>query len=69
MDKTILRANLLGGMNEYIIEMGDEDILMRWLMVGVPDGSTEEDLMEIAEDNDEFLGICNVWNNLIREEK
>ena len=42
---------------------------MRWLMVGVPDGCDEEELMEIAEDEDEFLRICNVWNNLIREER
>lgn len=70
MDNTLLKANILGGMDAYIRdEVGDEDIFMRWLMVGVPDGSTEEDLIEIAEDDDEFLRICNVWNNLIREER
>jgi hypothetical protein len=67
---TVLKANILGGMDTYIRDViGDEDIFMRWSVVGVPDGCDEEELMEIAEDDDEFLRICNVWDNLIREER
>ena len=70
MDNTLLKANLLGGMDSYIRDViGDDDITERWLMFGIPDGCDEEELMEIAEDDSEFLRICNLWNNLIREEK
>lgn len=65
MDIVLLRANLLGGMNSYIIELDDEDILEPWLMCGVPDGSTEEDLMEIAEDEEEFRSIVKEFAKLI----
>jgi hypothetical protein len=65
MDNTLLRANLLGGMNSYIIELGDEEILEPWLMCGVPDGCTEEELMEIAEDDDEFRRIAKEFAKLI----
>ena len=65
-NNTLLKANLLGGMDAYIRDVvGDEDIFMRWLMVGVPDGSTEEDLMEIAEDEEEFNRIAEVFSNII----
>jgi len=65
MDMTLLKANLLGGMNAYIIELGDEDILEPWLMCGVPDGCTEEELMEIAEDDEEFRRIVKEFAKLI----
>jgi len=67
-EENVLRANILGGMNSYILEViGDDDITDRWLMFGIPDGCDEEELMEIAEDESEFLRISNLWNNLIRE--
>lgn len=68
MDNILLRANLLGGMDAYILDViGDEFITERWQMCGIPDDCDEDDLMEIAEDEDEFKRICNLWNNLIRE--
>ena len=65
MDDILLRANLLGGMNSYIIQLGDEDILEPWLMCGVPDGCTETELMEIAEDEDEFRRITKEFAKLV----
>ena len=70
MDNTLLKANLLGGMNAYILDViGDDDITERWNMFGLPDKCDEETLMEIAEDDSEFLRISNLWNNLIREKR
>ena len=64
----LLRANMLGGMNQYILNIiGDEFVTERWLMCGIPDGCNEDELMEIAKDDSEFLRISNLWNNLIRE--
>lgn len=65
MDDILLRANLLGGMNSYIIQLGDEEILEPWFMCGVPDGCTEKELMEIAEDEDEFRRITKEFAELI----
>ena len=60
-----LRANILGGMDSYVREVVDkEDVLDYWLMEGVPDEASEEMLMEIAEDRDEFIRISKVFGNI-----
>jgi hypothetical protein len=64
-ENQILRANILGGMDCYIRDLGDEDILEPWLMCGVPDGCSEEELMEIAEDVDDFRSIVKEFAKLI----
>ena len=62
----VLRANLLGGMDAYIREViDDEDWLMEWLELGVPDGADEAELMEIAEDEVDFNRICGVFADVI----
>lgn len=69
MDRTELiqlRANILGGMNSYIIEDGDEDIYDYWFTYGVPDECTEEQLMEIAENDDLWLTCINAFDRCCR---
>lgn len=61
----ILRANLLGGMDSYVKELGDEEIWMDWITEGIPDECDEETLMEIAEDESEFIRITRVFCNLV----
>lgn len=64
----VLRANLLGGMDAYIRAIvDDEEYLMSWLAYGVPDEASEEDLMEIAEDEDEFCRIAKVFGNILND--
>lgn len=66
MNNVVLRANILGGMNEYILEcIGDENIHMTWLTGGIPDGADEDELMEIAEDKAEFERIAYLFGNLV----
>ena len=61
---TILRANILGGMNAYVLDViGDELGTEIWFQCGVPDGADEEMLMEIAEDEKEF-GIGDGWKSI-----
>lgn len=68
MDKNTLRMNLLGGMNDYILEViGDDYCTERWLSNGVPDGATEDDLKDIAENNEEFRWVCHLFGNLVKE--
>lgn len=66
MNNVVLRANILGGMNSYILEcIGDENIHMTWLTGGIPDGADEDELMEIAEDKAEFERIAYLFGNLV----
>lgn len=65
-DILILKANILGGMNEYIHEVGDEDILDDWYAYGVPDGCDEDMLMEIAEDDKSFTDISKEFTALLK---
>jgi len=62
----ILRANLLGGMDSYIRELGDEEIWWDWIAEGVPDECDEETLMEIAEEESEFIRITKFFYDLVK---
>lgn len=63
----ILRANILGGLNSYIIdEIGNDDVTDLWLTNGVPDEATEDDLMEIAADEKQFAEIADYATYLIK---
>lgn len=65
-DNTLLRANILGGMDSYILNVvGDEDIYDIWWAEGIPDECDEDTLMSIAEDESEFQRICYLFGNLI----
>ena len=61
----ILRANILGGMNSYIIENCNEDIQEYWATYGIPDGADEDDLIEIAEDNELWVSCCKCFANCL----
>ena len=52
----ILRANIIGGMNEYIKAQGDDDLWDVWIRV-FPDECSEEELMEMAEDDIIWLEV------------
>ena len=56
-------------MDKYIREnVSDEDGIMWWLTVGVPDNASQEDFEFIAQD-DELFNTCNrVFSSLVIEE-
>ena len=63
---TTLRANILGGMNAYVLDViGDELGTEIWFQCGVPDGVDEEMLMEIAEDEKEFKRITKWFYHIL----
>lgn len=64
-DLVLSRANLIGGMNAYIEDLGDENIYAEWLAT-YPDGATEDDLMEMAEDNIYWLDIVTAFERCVR---
>lgn len=63
-----LRKKLLKEMNTYIIEMGDEEIWMDWITLGVPDEPSEDDYEFIAENDDEWNDVCGLFGKLVVEE-
>ena len=63
-----LRKKLLKEMNKYIIEMGDEEIWMDWITLGVPDAPSEDDYDFIAENDDEWNDVCGLFGRLAVEE-
>lgn len=61
-----LRANLLGGMNDYILNViGDDNITEVWQTEAVPDECSEDELIEIADDDELWGSICYLFGNLI----
>ena len=62
------RITLLKQMNEYIINLGDEEIWMHWICVGVPDEPSEDDYEFIAEDEEEWLDVCKIFGQLVKKE-
>ena len=69
MNNIVLRMNILGGMNELVAELGDEEVLENWITFGVPDAATEDELKEIAEDDDCFIDICKYFIKLLKKYK
>ena len=62
----ILKANILGGLNDYILNViGNDDVTDNWLANGIPDAATEEDLIKIAEDEKQFAEIVYYAGYLI----
>lgn len=65
-EKITLRANLLGGMNDYILEVIDNDeITDIWVGYCVANGAEEEDLIMIAENDAVWNYVCKVFGKLV----
>ena len=66
---TLLRANILGGINEYIKEtMICDEQWLHWATLGLPDECDEETLMEIAEDEEDFHRLLKVASDVLDPE-
>ena len=61
------RIELLKGMNQYILNLGDEDVYEAWFAVGVPDEATDDDYEFIAGDLEEWVDICKLFGRLVAE--
>lgn len=56
------RTVMLSQMDAIVrCDIGDESIIESWLMCGVPDGWDESDLIEIAEDDDEWRDVVGCF--------
>jgi hypothetical protein len=68
-DLTIVtRANIMGGMNQDIIDLGDEIIYTKWVSV-FPDCCNEDELMEIARDKETYLEVVECYARCLKVAK
>jgi len=65
--KIALRVEMLKQMNKYVLEhIYDETVHMMWLMVAIPDAPTEDDFLDIAEDDEEWADICEYFGKTLK---
>ena len=65
--KIALRVEFLKQMNKYILEnIYDETVHMMWLMAAIPDAPTEDDFLDIAEDDEEWADICEYFGKTLK---
>lgn len=65
MNITALRIGFLKDMHNYIIDMGDEDIYDVWIEEGVPDEPDDEIFEFIANNNDDWREVCELFGKLV----
>lgn len=61
-----IKIKLLHEMDNFIRNIGDEDILETWLMCGLPDGADEEDYIFFAENEENWTEICSLFGKLAK---
>jgi hypothetical protein len=44
---------------------GDESHLERWFMDGLPDGHDHDEVLDIAENDEEFRKMVHLFNKLV----
>lgn len=65
-EKIALRVQFLKQMNDYVLKhIYDEEAHMGWLMMAIPDAPTEDDFLDIAEDDEEWINICDYFGKLV----
>lgn len=67
MNTTEMRMGFIVQFDEYIRnEIGDENILNMWLMGGLPDGADENEIREIAQDDELWLDMVSCFSRCCR---
>lgn len=64
-EMTALRRNLIGGMHEYVKHLNDEDAYFWWIET-VPDECDITELIEIADDKEMFIDVCNLFGKIVK---
>lgn len=63
-----IRIELAKQMNQYILNLGDEEIYDAWFEEGIPDGPQEDDYEFFASDDKEWKELCELFGALVKEE-
>lgn len=65
-EKVTVRVGFLKALCLIASSINDEEVFDYWLMLGVPDGSSEEDLPEYCDD-DSMKSIMSAFLTVMRE--
>ena len=66
MDEMLmLKMNILGGMNDYVRDFGDEEAWDLWITI-VPDEMTEDDLEYIANNQELWIDVCILFGKIVK---
>lgn len=60
------REKMLIGMNEIILHCNNEEAMMPWFLNGVPDGADEEEIMEMANNEDTFDYCASLFLSIVK---
>lgn len=61
----INRVKALKCMDYLVMHLDNELCEQPWLMCGLPDGWDDDDLHAIAEDDEQFDGVCKTFLNVM----
>ena len=62
-----MRYRQLKAMDKVVrMHTNDECYIESWFMIGIPDGSTDADFQDYAEDADDYTGLCETFLRLIK---
>lgn len=53
-------------MHQTMVSMNNEEAYDRWIYI-MPDGADEYDFESFAEDNEDYIELCDVFNRLYKE--
>ena len=68
MEMLAIKFKILKEMDTYITEnIMDEEQQELWLRLGIPDGADDDMILEIAEDEMLWVGICKLFGQIIGE--
>lgn len=68
-DEIIARAEMLKSLHEIMMNMNNENAYDEWIVLGVPDGATEEDFVEMSEDRNEWIELINLFATIYNRYK
>jgi hypothetical protein len=62
-----MRYRQLKAMDKVVrMHTNDESYIESWLMIGIPDGSTDLDFQEYAADEEDYTEFCETFIRLIK---
>lgn len=67
-NKIATRVSSLNRMNNIILTLGDDDIWDEWTTYGLPDEATVSQLLDIAEDDEQYEGVVSVFLSIVESE-
>lgn len=60
-----IKVRILMTLNKVILEdVGDDNITDIWFSEGIPDEPSEDDYYFIATNRENFIDVCNLFDNL-----